>query len=209
MCFLHLALEVNVPPAHTHYFNPHQAVDGPGHSDSVWCFLFLCATTSPTLKKEEIVSFSAFFPFFTLVTSAWNNIYSVLVKCMKHSWFDAHLSCFHWFLLFWKAPSTLSALIEHTNQPRTISGKYLESLEGSPVWRCVCNLPGRLSEWVRGRHKPAIHETLCTDLVIKPQCVGSTRKQRRKAGKTNAPADFAQARCHSKTGSLKAKVSPI
>lgn len=36
----------------------------------------------------------------------------------------------------------------------------------------MSNLLGRLSEWVRGRHKPAIHKTLCKDVVIKPQHVG-------------------------------------
>ena len=33
----------------------------------------------------------------------------------------------------------------------------------------IPHLPGRPSEWVRGRHKPATLETLCSDLVIKPQ----------------------------------------
>lgn len=63
------------------------------------------------------------------------------------------------------------------------------------------NLLGRLGEWVGGRHKPAIHKTLCTDLVIKPQRVRSTRKQRRKAGKTGALADFTQPRCQGRSGS--------
>lgn len=37
-----LKIEVNVPPAHTHYFNPHSVVDRPSPSDSVWCSLALC-----------------------------------------------------------------------------------------------------------------------------------------------------------------------
>lgn len=44
--FLHspfsLKIEVNVPPAHTHYFNPHSVVDRPSPSDSIWCSLALC-----------------------------------------------------------------------------------------------------------------------------------------------------------------------
>lgn len=40
------------------------------------------------------------------------------------------------------------------------------------------HLPGRLGEWARGRHKPAVHKMLCTDLVIKSQCVGRRRKSR-------------------------------
>lgn len=53
-----------------------------------------------------------------------------------------------------------------------------------------------ISEWARGRHKPAIHEMLCTELMIKPQCVGSAtkKKQRRTAAKTSKQVYFTQAR---------------
>lgn len=71
LCCLHLASEVNVPPAHTHYFNPHMAVDRPGHSDSVWCSLalFLCVTISSSTRQWDgfiLYSFAVFFFFFLL-----------------------------------------------------------------------------------------------------------------------------------------------
>ena len=54
----------------------------------------------------------------------------------------------------------------HVFTEHAVQGQLVESIH--KVWKdpqsggvCIPHLPGRLSEWARGRHKPAIHETLC------------------------------------------------
>lgn len=58
--------EVNVPPAYTHYFNPHRAVDRPSNSDSIWCSFVLSFSVSPFLQLDGGYSSSCIYFAFAL-----------------------------------------------------------------------------------------------------------------------------------------------
>lgn len=90
MCCLHLALEVNVPPAHTHYFNPHKAVDRPSNSwqhlmlscsfslyvtiSSTWrrpLFCFVLFFVSKNMQGSCPFTFWLFSCYFSFITEVW------------------------------------------------------------------------------------------------------------------------------------------
>lgn len=95
--------------------------------------------------------YSLSFHFPTLLRSAWNNIYSVSFKKMKQSWLVTSQSCLQWLLLFTKGGQICIysiTCIHRACHPRAISGKYSQSLDGSPVWRCVYTSSPLETQWV-------------------------------------------------------------
>lgn len=149
---------------------------------------------------------SGSFPLSTLRISSWIDICFVPVKYTKQSWLNTCQSCLHCFVIIHKggpkAAFTATVFTERANQRQleeSISKVWMDPQSGGVR---IPNLPERFGEWAWGRHRPAIHERLCADLVIKLQRrVGSTREQRRKAMNPNALADFTQPLCQGKKGS--------
>ena len=68
--------------------------------------------------------------------------------------------------------TVLHVFTKHATQGQLVESVHKVWKDPQSVGVCTPHLPGRLSEWVRGRDKPATHKTLYTDLVIKPQSVG-------------------------------------
>lgn len=102
----------NVPPAHTHYFNPHKAVDRPSLSDSVWCSLALPLSLSLFLPLYVDLCFcvnkgALFFLFFVLFSS---------FNCIKATWLCVSMCVEHLVTLGYFVVVTIRLVCSFTHR---------------------------------------------------------------------------------------------